>query len=412
MKADLDHLMRQNGLDALLVVGSADHNPNMAYFTGLIHLSEAFLLKKQGEEPIIFCSPMERDEAASTGLPTVNMAKYEMLKLLEQAGGDSNKATANALRLMLEEHGVGGRVAIYGKHEVGPLLSVLHLLQEHMPHLEVVGEIPASSVMLQARMTKDEQEVKRIRHMGEITAAVFGNVAEFLSSHRDKDGVLVNAKGEVLTIGEVKKQINLWLARKGAENPEGTIFAAGRDAGVPHSAGENSQAVPVGKTIIMDLFPCEERGGYFYDCTRTWCLGFAPDAALQLYEEVQEVYSQVLASVALDGLGRELQTLTCELFQQKGHQTILHNPGSEEGYVHSLGHGVGLAVHETPRFSHLESNPDRLVAGSVVAIEPGLYYPEREMGARLEDTFWMRPDGTLERLADFSTEFVLKLHST
>ena len=88
---------------------------------------------------------------------------------------------------------------------------------------------------------------------------------------------MVKPNGDPLTIRDVKQRINLWLSERGAENPEDTIFAIGRDAGVPHSSGNPMTSLRLGQTIVFDIYPCEAGGGYFYDFTRTWCLGYAPD---------------------------------------------------------------------------------------------------------------------------------------
>jgi Xaa-Pro aminopeptidase len=88
---------------------------------------------------------------------------------------------------------------------------------------------------------------------------------------------------------------------------------------------------------------------------------------------------------------------------------LLEDTTTQIGYCHSLGHGLGLNVHETPFLSQLDSNNDMIEPGSVFTIEPGLYYPDRGMGVRLEDTYWMRPDGELERLSNFPTDLVLEM---
>jgi Xaa-Pro aminopeptidase len=235
------------------------------------------------------------------------------------------------------------------------------------------------------------------------------NVADFLTSHQVKDGVLVDKQGEAVTVAEVKRRINLWLAMHGAENPEGTIFAIGRDAGVPHSAGADDDPIPVGKTIIFDIFPCEAGGGYFHDFTRTWCLGFAPDDVQQIYQDVLDAYEAIYATLKPNSPCRVYQIQTCKLFESKGHMTIMSDPKTEAGYVHTLGHGIGLAVHEGPKFSHSETNKDALLPGSVIAFEPGLYYPERGLGVRIEDTVWVRPDGVPEILVDYPKDLVLKV---
>ncbi|NIS83468.1 MAG: M24 family metallopeptidase [Anaerolineales bacterium] len=409
MKEDIDTLMTDAKLDALLVAGPSSHNPTMVYFTGLRHMTRAYLIKKQGQSPVLFHLATERDEAAATGLQTKNRNEYDPVKLLEQAGGDHVRTAALELQRMFEEYDVSGRVGIYGKVETGQYFAALRMLEELAPDAEIVGESSNNSVLARARATKDEAEIERIRRLGQITTSVVDDVAGFLTSHQVKDGVLVDRGGEVLTIGEVKRRINLWLAMRGADNPRGSIFAIGRDAGVPHSAGIDTDPIPVGQTIMFDIFPTEAGGGYYFDFTRTWCLGYAPDDVQAAYQDVYDVYDSVLAAMKPDTPCREYQVMTCELFENRGHPTILTDRQTVEGYVHSLGHGVGLAVQEGPSFSQAESNQDRLLPGSVITHEPGLYYPERGFGVRLEDTILVRPDGETEILADYPKDLVLKM---
>ena len=412
MKSDLDHLMEENNLDALFVAGPAGHNAAMTYFTGLAHLTHGYLIKKRNQEPVLLHPPMERDEAARTGLKLKSLNEYNYLALLKEADGDHIRASSGLLKQILEDHSISGRVALYGKVELGGFYGALRMLDEAMPEVELVGEPGMTSTIRKARATKDADEVERIRAMGRITTSVIGEVAEFLVSHDVRDGVLVNEDGEALTVGDVKRRINLWLTVRGAENPHETIFAIGRDAGVPHSTGTSGDRIELGKTIVFDIFPSEAGGGYFYDITRTWSLGYATDEALKIYEDVFEVYEKVYAAMVPQKSCREIQLLTCELFEAMGHPTVLSNPKTEEGYVHSLGHGLGLDLHESPAFSQAESNTDLLLPGSVVTVEPGLYYPDRGIGVRIEDSTWMGPDGKLEILADYPKDFVLKMRSS
>jgi Xaa-Pro aminopeptidase len=224
-----------------------------------------------------------------------------------------------------------------------------------------------------------------------------------------RDDLLVDRDGQPVTIGDIKQKINLWLAMRGAENPIGTIFAIGHDAGIPHSAGTDADPIPIGKSIVFDLYPCEVGGGYFYDFTRTWSLGYATDELLSLYEDVVDVYQTVSSSILPNTPCSQYQDQTCDLFEAKGHPTIRSSPKTNEGYVHSLAHGLGLDVHEAPTFRSVESNKDLVTPGMVFTIEPGLYYPERGMGVRIEDTVYMRPDGQVEILVDFPKDLVLKL---
>ena len=411
MRNDLDALMEAHNLDALLVTGPAVHNPDMYYFTGGAHMTGGDLIKKRGGDPVLFFNPMERDEAASTGLQTRGLEAYNLHELLKAHHGDRTTALAERYLRMLADIGfTHGRLGLYGRVSVGPVFAVFNELQRRLPEVEVVGET-GDSVILKARATKEADEIQRMRGIGKITTEVVGRVAEYLRSQRGVDGVLVDGSGEAVTVGAVKQRINLWLAELGAENPEGTIFAIGRDAGVPHSSGNPRDVLRLGQTIVFDIFPCEAGGGYFYDFTRTWCLGYAPDEAQALYDDVANVYRQITAELEVGAPCQPYQQRTCELFEAQGHPTVNSHPQTQEGYVHSLGHGLGLDVHEAPWFGANASADDRLVPGVVVTIEPGLYYPERGLGCRLEDTVWVTPEGKFEVLAEYPHDLVLPVRA-
>jgi Xaa-Pro aminopeptidase len=411
MKSDLDALMRENNLDALLVTGPAQHNPAMVYLTGGGHLTNADLIKKLGETAVLFYQPMERDEAAKTGLPTKNFAEYDLPKLLNQSGGDYTQAIVKRYKLMLAELGLdSGHVALYGRSEIGVNYAIFSALQRELPGLTLIGESD-DSVLSLARLTKDDTEIERIRRMGAITTQVVGLTADFITTHSVRQGILIKPNGEPLTIADVKRRINLWLAERGADNPEDTIFSIGRDAGVPHSSGKPTDTIGLGQTIVFDIFPCEAGGGYFYDFTRTWCLGYAPDEVMELYETVQSVYTKISGQLAAGKPFKDYQQMACDIFSAQGHPTIKENPNIQAGYVHSLGHGIGLNVHERPGSGIMSDDKDCLLPGVVFTLEPGLYYPERQIGVRLEDSLLVRPDGKFEVLAPYPHDLVLPVKS-
>jgi Xaa-Pro aminopeptidase len=196
---------------------------------------------------------------------------------------------------------------------------------------------------------------------------------------------------------------------EGAENPEDTIFSIGRDAGIGHSSGTPTDEITLGKPICFDIYPCEKGGGYFYDFTRTWCLGYAPEDVQQLYNQVRLVYDTVVKALKPGGLCVEYQKMTCDMFEEMGHPTIQSNPNTEDGYNHSLGHGLGLNVHEKPWFGVLAGSDDVLEPGMVFTIEPGLYYPEKGMGVRIEDTFYVDEDGSIQICVKYPYDLVLPM---
>jgi Xaa-Pro aminopeptidase len=411
MKSDLDAIMQAKNLDALLVFGNAEQNPPMYYLTGGGHIMHATLIKKRGEEPVLFHGDMERDEAAKSGLKCIPYSKYD----LEDLRGKANKNVLlmNAMRteLMFKDLGLtAGRVGVYGNYDVSFIFGLLTQLQKLMPDIELVGEPTGDTVFLRAMETKDDAEVNRIRRMGQITTEVVGLTRDFLTSCAVReDEVLLKEDGTPLTVGDVHSKIRLWVAERDAELPSGFIFAIGRDAGVPHSGGNPEDLMRLGQTIVFDIYPAEKGGGYYYDFTRTWSLGYATPEAQELYDQVHEIFNQLMDNFDLNASFKDYQRITCEYFESKGHQTPLNTKSPIEGYVHSLGHGVGLNIHERPSSGLTVGDDNRLTPGVVITSEPGLYYPEKGMGFRIEDTLWVRPDGRIEKLAEYPYDFVLPM---
>jgi Xaa-Pro aminopeptidase len=410
MKSDLDALMLSRNMEAILIFGNAENNPPMTYLTGGGHVSAATLIKKRDQPAVLFCNLMERDEAAKSNLRVRLYDEYPWPDLLKMADNDSALATAMRLKNIFTDMGITGRVGIYGHTELGGIFSALSHFQRIMPAVELVGETRENSLFLYAMETKEEAEVARIRNMGKITTEVVALTAELLTNSTvNSDEVLLKADGSPLKLGEVKAKINLWLAERGAVPSEGFIFAMGRDAGVPHSQGNPEDLMRLGQTIVFDIYPQEEGGGYFYDFTRTWSLGYAAPAAQKLYDQVHNAYNKIVENLDLNADFRDYQSLVCEIFEKDGHPTPRTHKSPLEGYIHSLGHGVGLNIHERP-WSGLTASADNLLKpGVVMTIEPGLYYPEQGMGFRIEDTYWVRPDGKIELLAQFPYDFVLPM---
>jgi Xaa-Pro aminopeptidase len=118
----------------------------------------------------------------------------------------------------------------------------------------------------------------------------------------------------------------------------------------------------------------------------------------------KEIYDQLNDNFDLNVPFRSYQQMTCEYFESKGHQTQLHTKAPVEGYVHSLGHGVGLNIHERPFSSFLNGDDHRLAPGVVITCEPGAcIILKKGMGFLCiwEDTLWVRPDGRMEILVDY-----------
>jgi len=131
----------------------------------------------------------------------------------------------------------------------------------------------------------------------------------------------------------------------------------------------------------------------------------------QVFDQVLNTYNKLASELQVGINPAILQQRTCELLEAYGHETVRTNPRVISGYVHSLGHGVGLDVHEKPWFSRPTDNSNKLQPGSVFTLEPGLYYPEKGYGIRLEDTYYVTSDGQFVKFADFPMDLVVPMRA-
>ncbi len=402
MKTELKDILGKHNLDAIIITGMSSHNPSMNYFTGANMFTKAYVVVTKDQDPILFHRSMERDTAAKTGLKCICIDDLPAGEIKGADGAVLKSGEAVTLRKIMSAVGIErGVIAISGRFEFGQFLNVVDSFRKTFPEFEIVGD-RGDQALTEARYTKDERELAAIRSMGEIAVGIVGDVEAYLRGCFVKDGKLVTADGTPVRIGAIKKMINLKLSEAGAENPEGTIFSIGRDAGVPHNAGNDDAQIEVGKTIVFDFFPCQS-SGYFFDFTRTWYIGTPPAWLQKAYDQVKQVHHAVV-EFAKSGLpARELQVKTCDMFEEMGYRTTRQDPKLTNGYVHSVSHGLGLNVHEAPASGLNNPNSPLLRPGTVLTIEPGLYYPDGEVpfGIRLEDTFYIDGAGNARYFVDY-----------
>lgn len=201
------------------------------------------------------------------------------------------------------------------------------------------------------------------------------------------DGML-RFEGEILTAEWLREAMSNELSAQGAESD--TILVQCGDAALGGRDPGTGPILPDAPCLI-DCWPRDRRTGAHTDMARTFVAGRPSEELLRLHADVRS---------ALDIAFEELRpgptkafTKVAEWFHSRGHPTQLHPERAgvqpSRGFLHPLGHGVGLDVHERPR---LGRRSDSLVAGDVVAVEPGLYYPGIG-GVRLEDTVLVTDDG-------------------
>jgi Xaa-Pro aminopeptidase len=153
-----------------------------------------------------------------------------------------------------------------------------------------------------------------------------------------------------------------------------------------------SGAIKPGEPIVIDLWPKDAETACYADMTRTFCIGEIPDELRQYHRIVKESLDRSLEAVRAGAKGPDVFAVSCEPFHREGHKTLLNKEPGEvvhDGYFHSLGHGVGLDVHEQPGLARAG---EALLAGDVVTLEPGLYR-QGWGGCRLEDLVVVKENG-------------------
>jgi len=402
MKSQLPGLMKERGLEAIAVLGGGIDNPVMTYMTGLARLMRSMFVMRANGESLLVHNPMERDEAAPTGLPRMDFVQAGLKGFTEEEGSDAG-GEARMLCHVLEKLGASGKVALYGKVEANRLLYQAELIKKKMSNIEIVfdGE---KSIFDTARITKDAAEINRMRDVGRRTCEALAIARNLLFSCRVSGHNVVRPGGSLLKLGDLREVLRGELTKRGLAERSGTILSMGRDSAVPHNFGNDDAAVEPGKTIIFDVFPGEIGGGYAFDITRTYCVGDVPAGVRRIYDDVKEAHRLSMEALEVDTFARVYQDKVCDFFEARGYATIRQNEAIEEGYVHGLGHGIGLEVHERPRLAGSQANVDKLIPGMVFTVEPGLYFPSKGMAVRIEDIVFARPDGKFEVLVEFPRE--------
>jgi Xaa-Pro aminopeptidase len=202
-----------------------------------------------------------------------------------------------------------------------------------------------------------------------------------------------------LTSEEVREAMQAVCEEHGCELPDDVIVSHGSQGAVGHEAGHGP--IGAGEPVIVDIWPRDRSSRCWADMTRTFIAGGTeppPDIAAW-WTLTRESLDRSLAAVRAGADGREVYGVSCEPFEAAGIPTQRSKPAGEkldEGYYHSLGHGVGLEVHERP---NLGRTRDELIAGDVITLEPGCYRKDLG-GVRLEDLVLVGENGA-EMLTDF-----------
>jgi Xaa-Pro aminopeptidase len=398
MRADIDEEMRRRDLDWLILSGPRICNPDIIYMIGRASILLPIIVKKRGADFTVIHNSMERGEVARWSLKGIDSEDIMTREELKSPGALSR---GSAFYQRLFEHmGVSGRVAFYGCDDIHRSFFVLQDLQRSNPSLEIVADLHRS-VFQMARETKDARELDLMRDVAEKTCALFEELFAFIRRGRIKGERLVDEEGAPLKLGDLRRMTAIGMARQNLAAAETPIISMGRDAAFPHSLGNDEDELTAGKSIILDIFPRSLSTGYVCDVTRTICIGPAPEPMKKLHEAVMEARDIAMEHLRMGEHFSMPDLRVSEYFDRRGYPTLWKDPRAVEGYAHSVGHGIGLQLHERPRMSVFNRDVEECAfkPGMVLTVEPGLYSLADEMGIRIEDAIILGEDGALEILS-------------
>ena len=374
--------MEKRNVNSIIIFGySTVGNPDLRYVAGTSLPRGGIYLKRSSRDPTLVVSNIDVGSARAGRVRNIRTySDYGFERISSKY--DRDEARIRFYQKLIRDNGLQGPTILGGRNDVSNTLYMIDALRRK--DIKIVGE-KSPTVVETARETKDRWEIERLKMLGKRTTEVVEETLRFLRGLRVR-GRSVSYKSRPLKVGDVKKVIGRSLSEKNLVAPEDTIFAAGRGSSDPHYRGEDQDTVRAGEPIVFDIFPSEP-DGYWHDCTRTYLFGSAPPSVKEMYDAVLEVQTSALDMAKEHVPCKEMMWNACKIFERKGfltaRQLIKGNKDARtKGFMHGLGHGVGLTIGERP---YLSLYGDGLLRkGAAVTIEPGLYDPKWG-GIRIED---------------------------
>lgn len=351
----LDDIIASSGAKAYVAYASSV-DADMRYLTRFRTTDPVVFLQKSGEPGTIIVSQMEYERAAreSTAVP-VTRAQAGLTEIMKE---EKNRWRAYARMIA----GLAG----------GDILVPPQFPAALARELEAFSRVIVDEdTVLKLRAVKSDEEIAAIARVQQATEAAMEGAISSIRSSRARKGILHRGRAP-LTSEILQKEVAMTLLSRGCRAVD-TIISCSEDSAIPHVRG--SGALREGESIILDIFPQDEETGYTADMSRTVVKGEPSTGLSEMFDAVQGAQSLAATLVRPGTTGAEVHGKVVDYFRERGFES------NTRGFIHNLGHGIGLDVHELPV---LGPGGGELAAGNVITLEPGLYYPGTG-GVRLED---------------------------
>lgn len=363
--------MKTNKKQTRLIVAASEQDPDMLYATRMFVPDPFIFLQQNGKRTIVLSDlEIDRGRKQATADEILPYSKFE-----REVQGTRKKTPPfeKVLSHFLRRRGVRSAL-VPANFQLG-----------------FARELAANKIRLQTtnglfwpeRETKNEAELRLMRRALSITEAGMARAIEVLHAAKPGRGKKLAWAGRTLTSEILRAEIDSAILHVGGL-PANTIVAGGDQACDPHERG--SGPLFANSLMILDIFPRDAASGYYGDMTRTVVRGQASDEQRKLWETVRAGQALALKKMKPGVDGLKLHNEIKKYFHDQGYPTEVRK-GRQVGFFHGTGHGLGLEIHEYPRFQKTVFKP-----GQVITVEPGLYYPGLG-GVRIEDVVAVTASG-------------------
>lgn len=374
--------------DAFLMVSESSHNADMYYATGFLAVDSFIYLYSKEEHLIVSDMEMGRAKKESKIKDVIPASKFGLMEKMKKLK-DVDSAYCEMCAEILHSFNAK-RINVPNNFPV----QLADCLRKE--GLEI---IPVKSPFRELREVKKEHEIKAITNAQRAGEKALDEGLAAIRNASIRNGVLWNGE-RPLSTEDVRARIEKSLLSDGCEAPD-IIIACGKGSSDPHWQGEGDLLSD--EPIVIDMVPRAKKERYYSDMTRTVMRGTPDDDLTNMYVAVLESQAAAIKKIKAGVTGSEIHGLVCDVLEERGFETSRGKSGEfTEGFIHSTGHGVGLDIHEGP---NLSENGKELRAGSVITVEPGLYYKDKG-GVRLEDVVVVTAKGC-KNLTIFEKNLVL-----
>jgi len=383
LRGDLDGILSEKGAEALLLYSDSFRDANMYYLTKFLAPDPFIFLKRVDADPVIVVNQMEYPRAQKQSIVKAvkSYSDYNYLEAVKTAKDPQLGAMKFIAKVAEKELGTGTRICVPPNF---PVIAADVLREEGLTINPMFG------VVEKARETKERQEVETIKAIQVVNEEVTTEAIELIANSDVGSNKTLHFKGEVLTVGRIKSFFGRKLLENGCLPEEDIIVACGTKSSDPHYSGEPEDKLKANQPIILDIYPRSIQKRYWTDMTRTIVKGRASHKLKKMFDTVFEARNASLDAIQAGALGSHVYDVCCDVLEKAGYDTTRGGKKITKGMPHSLGHGVGLQIHESPRMSEVYTSP--LKEHNVVTVEPGLYDPQIG-GVRLEDIIEVTKSG-------------------